>query len=63
MNDEFACSEIGEPLVKCGGREVSQESKPTRIDSQRGRGPVLWLVVVSAIGAELFYAFGLFQFG
>jgi hypothetical protein len=32
------------------------------IEPQRGRGPTWWLVVVGAIGSELFYAFGLFQF-
>jgi hypothetical protein len=32
------------------------------LEPERGRWPVLWLGVVSAIGAELFYAFGLFQF-
>jgi hypothetical protein len=32
------------------------------LEPKRGRWPVLWLVVVSAIGSELFYAFGLFQF-
>jgi hypothetical protein len=33
------------------------------LEPDRGRAPVLWLAVVTAIGAELFYAFGLFQFG
>jgi hypothetical protein len=32
------------------------------LEPQRGRWPVLWLLVVSAIGGELYYAFGLFQF-
>jgi hypothetical protein len=32
------------------------------LEPARGRSPVLWLAVVSAIGGELFYAFGLFQF-
>jgi hypothetical protein len=32
------------------------------LEPERGRWPVLWLAVVSAIGGELFYAFGLFQF-
>lgn len=32
------------------------------LEPDRGRTPVLWLAVVTAIGAELFYAFGLFQF-
>ena len=32
------------------------------LEPERGRWPVLWLAVVAAIGGELFYAFGLFQF-
>jgi hypothetical protein len=32
------------------------------VEPRRGRGPTWWLVVVAAIGGELFYAFGLFQF-
>jgi hypothetical protein len=32
------------------------------LEPTRGRWPVLWLAIVSAIGAELFYAFGLFDF-
>jgi hypothetical protein len=32
------------------------------LEPRRGRWPVLWLAVVSAIGGELFYAFGLFEF-
>jgi hypothetical protein len=32
------------------------------LEPERGRWPVLWLAVVTAIGGELFYAFGLFQF-
>ncbi len=48
---------VGVSMIDVFGR-VMQVLEP-----ERGRGPVLWLVVVSAIGAELFYAFGLFQFG
>jgi hypothetical protein len=33
-----------------------------RLEPERGRIPSLWLVLVGAIGAELFYAFGLFNF-
>ena len=33
-----------------------------RLEPARGRLPVWWLVLVSAIGAELFYFFGLFEF-
>jgi hypothetical protein len=32
-----------------------------RLEPRRGRLPALWLVLVGAIGGELFYAFGLFQ--
>lgn len=32
------------------------------LEPERGRRPVLWLVLVGAIGAELFHAFGLFRF-
>src|SRR4051812_41022342 len=30
------------------------------LEPERGRGPAVWLVLVGAIGGELFYAFGLF---
>jgi hypothetical protein len=32
-----------------------------RLEPKRGRLPVLWLLLVTAIGGELFYAFGLFR--
>jgi hypothetical protein len=32
------------------------------LEPDRGRWPTLWLMVVAAIGSELFYAFGLFEF-
>ena len=32
------------------------------LEPSRGRMPVCWLLVVAAIGTELFYAFGLFDF-
>jgi hypothetical protein len=32
-----------------------------RLEPQRGRLPAWWLLLVGAIGAELFYAFGLFS--
>jgi hypothetical protein len=34
----------------------------TAVEPERGRLPLWWLGVVGAIGSELFYAFGLFQF-
>jgi hypothetical protein len=33
-----------------------------KLEPARGRAPALWLVLVGAIGAELFYALGLFHF-
>jgi len=33
-----------------------------RLEPSRGRAPAIWLGLVGAIGAELFYAFGLFNF-
>jgi hypothetical protein len=33
-----------------------------RLEPARGRAPCWWLVLVGAIGGELFYAFGLFDF-
>jgi hypothetical protein len=47
---------VGVSMIDIFGR-VMQVLEP-----ERGRWPVLWLAVVSAIGGELFYAFGLFQF-
>jgi hypothetical protein len=47
---------VGVAMIDTFGR-VMQVLEP-----ERGRWPVLWLAVVAAIGGELFYAFGLFQF-
>jgi hypothetical protein len=33
-----------------------------RLEPSRGRSPVCWLLLVGALGAELFYFFGLFEF-
>jgi hypothetical protein len=33
-----------------------------RLEPARGRAPAAWLVLVALLGAELFYAFGLFEF-
>jgi hypothetical protein len=33
-----------------------------RLEPARGLAPVWWLALVGAIGSELFYAFGLFNF-
>ena len=34
-----------------------------RLEPERGSAPVWWLVLVGMIGLELFYCFGLFEFG
>ena len=47
---------VGVAMIDTFGR-VMQVLEP-----ERGRWPVMWLAVVAAIGGELFYAFGLFQF-
>jgi hypothetical protein len=53
-------------LVVFGGVGIAMTDVFGRVmealEPERGRSPVLWLAVVSAIGGELFYAFGLFQF-
>ena len=47
---------VGVSMVDIFGRVMEV------LEPKRGRWPVLWLAVVAAIGGELFYAFGLFQF-
>jgi hypothetical protein len=47
---------VGISMIDIFGRVVEV------LEPQRGRWPVLWLAIVSAIGGELFYAFGLFEF-
>ena len=47
---------VGVSMIDVFGR-VLQALEPSR-----GRLPALWLGLVGAIGAELFYAFGLFHF-
>jgi hypothetical protein len=47
---------VGVAMVDVFGR-VMQAAEP-----RHGRRPIWWLAVVGAIGGELFYAFGLFQF-
>jgi hypothetical protein len=47
---------VGISMVDIFGRVIEA------LEPDRGRWPVLWLGVVAAIGGELFYAFGLFQF-
>jgi len=32
------------------------------LEPTRGRAPALWLLLIGAIGGELFYAFGLLNF-
>jgi hypothetical protein len=47
---------VGVSMVDIFGRVMEV------LEPERGRWPVLWLAVVAAIGGELFYAFGLFEF-
>ncbi len=47
---------VGISMVDIFGRVVEV------LEPNRGRWPVWWLAIVSAIGGELFYAFGLFEF-
>ena len=47
---------VGVCMIDVFGRVMA------KLEPARGRLPVLWLALVSAIGAELFYAFGLFHF-
>ncbi len=47
---------VGISMVDIFGRVMAV------LEPERGRWPVLWLAIVTAIGGELFYAFGLFQF-
>jgi hypothetical protein len=49
-------SGVGLSMVDVFGRVMAQ------LEPQRGRAPAVWLVLVGAIGAELFYYFGLFSF-
>jgi hypothetical protein len=53
-------------LVVFGGVGISMIDVFGRVmevlEPERGRWPVLWLAIVTAIGGELLYAFGLFQF-
>ena len=47
---------VGVAMIDIFGRVMEA------LEPRRGRWPVLWLAVVAAIGGELFYAFGLFEF-
>jgi len=47
---------VGVAMIDVFGRVMEA------VEPRRGRGPSWWLAVVAAIGGELFYAFGLFQF-
>jgi hypothetical protein len=48
---------VGVAMVDIFGRVMEA------LEPERGRRPVWWLVLVGAIGGELFYWFGLFDFG
>jgi hypothetical protein len=43
-------------MVDVFGRVLS------RVEPERGRTPIAWLLLVSAIGCELFYSLGVFRF-
>jgi hypothetical protein len=47
---------VGISMIDVFGRVMQ------RLEPDRGRTPALWLLLVAAIGTELFYFFGLFQF-
>ena len=47
---------VGVAMMDVFGRVMS------RLEPQRGWLPAWWLLLVTAIGSELFYAFGLFRF-
>ena len=47
---------VGVAMVDVFGRVMQ------RLEPARGRLPAVWLVLVAAIGAELFFLFGLFNF-
>jgi hypothetical protein len=47
---------VGVAMIDVFGRVMD------RLEPSRGRAPAVWLALVAAIGAELFYFFGLFQF-
>lgn len=47
---------VGVAMIDVFGRVME------RLEPGRGKRPVLWLALVGALGAELFYAFGLFEF-
>ena len=48
---------VGVAMIDVFGRVME------RLEPGRGRRPAWWLALVGALGAELFYAFGLFEFG
>jgi hypothetical protein len=47
---------VGIAMIDVFGRVME------RLEPGRGRMPAYWLLLVAAIGGELFYAFGLFRF-
>jgi hypothetical protein len=47
---------VGAAMLDVFGRVMQ------RIEPERGRLPIAWLLLVSAIGGELFYSLGVFQF-
>lgn len=47
---------VGVAMIDVFGRVMQ------RLEPSRGRAPAVWLLLVAAIGSELFYFFGLFEF-
>jgi hypothetical protein len=47
---------VGVAMIDVFGRVME------RLEPSRGRAPAVWLALVAAIGSELFYFFGLFNF-
>jgi hypothetical protein len=47
---------VGVSMIDVFGRVTAA------LEPARGRSPVAWLALVAAIGGELFYSFGLFEF-
>lgn len=47
---------VGAAMIDVFGRLMQ------RLEPARGRWPAMWLLLVGAIGGELFYCFGLFHF-
>jgi hypothetical protein len=59
----FLREPVRKPLrTRAAGEPRLADDDPQAVEPARGRLPMWWLGIVTAIGGELFYAFGLFQF-